>query len=61
MMAKTLEITLLKSAIGSKPKQRKTVQALGLKKLGQTVVKKDSETIRGMIQSVSHLVTVVEK
>ena len=58
---KTLEITLVKSAIGSKPNQRKTVEALGLKKMHQTVTKKDSPTIRGMIAIVSHLVHVVEK
>jgi len=58
---KTLEITLAKSLIGSKPNQRKTAQALGLSKINQTVVKKDTETIRGMINIISHLVNVVEK
>ncbi len=58
---KTLEITLVKSPIGSKPNQRKTVEALGLRKMQQTVTKKDSPTIRGMIAIVSHLVNVVEK
>ena len=60
-MEKTLEITLVKSSIGSTPRQRKTIQALGLKKIKQTVIKNDSQTIRGMIKIVSHLVNVVEK
>lgn len=58
---KTLEITLAKSLIGTKPNQRKTAQALGLSKINQTVVKNDTETIRGMIKIISHLVNVVEK
>ncbi len=60
-MEKTLEITLVKSIIGSNPSQRKTAQALGLKKINQTVVKRDTETIRGMINIIAHLVNVVEK
>lgn len=58
---KSLSITLNKSAIGSLPRQRKTLQALGLNKLHQTVVKGDSPTIRGMIKTVAHLVTVTEQ
>lgn len=58
---KTLEITLVKSLIASKPNQRKTAKALGLNKINQTVVKQDTETIRGMINIISHLVNVVEK
>ncbi len=60
-MAKELEITLVKSVIGAKPNHRKTVRALGLNKLRQTVVKHDSPTIRGMITSIAHLVEVKEK
>ncbi|AOV06535.1 50S ribosomal protein L30 [Sporosarcina ureilytica] len=59
-MAKKLEITLTKSVIGSKPAQRKTVEALGLKKINQTVAHEDNVAIRGMINRVSHLVTVNE-
>ena len=59
-MANTLEITLTKSVIGSKPVQRKTVEALGLRKLNQTVEHQDNVAIRGMITKVSHLVTVKE-
>jgi large subunit ribosomal protein L30 len=60
-MANKLEITLTKSVIGSKPAQRKTVEALGLRKLNQTVEHQDNVAIRGMIDRVSHLVTVKEQ
>lgn len=59
-MANKLEITLTKSVIGAKPTQRKTVQALGLRKLQQTVEHQDNVAIRGMINRVSHLVAVKE-
>lgn len=58
-MAK-LEITLSKSVIGRNEGQRNTVQALGLRKVNQTVVKQDNPAIRGMISKVAHLVTVKE-
>jgi large subunit ribosomal protein L30 len=60
-MANKLEITLTKSVIGAKPAQRKTVEALGLRKLNQTVEHEDNLAIRGMINKVSHLVTVKEQ
>ncbi|MBB4825295.1 50S ribosomal protein L30 [Sporosarcina sp. Te-1] len=60
-MANKLEITLTKSVIGAKPAQRKTVEALGLRKLNQTVEHEDNVAIRGMINKVSHLVTVKEQ
>lgn len=59
-MAKTLKITLVKSPIGAVPKNRKTVEALGLRKLHQTVEKPDNEAVRGMIHQVKHLVKVEE-
>lgn len=59
-MANKLEITLKKSVIGSKPAQRKTVEALGLKKINQTVEHQDNVATRGMINRVAHLVTVKE-
>ncbi len=59
-MAKKLEITLTRSLIGRPEKQRLTVKALGLRKLNQTVVKEDNAAIRGMINKVSHLVSVKE-
>lgn len=56
-MAK-LKITLTRSLIGTPDTQRKTVQALGLRKLNSTVEKEDVASIRGMIHKVEHLVTV---
>lgn len=58
-MAK-LQITLNKSVIGTKPNQRKVVEALGLRKLNQTVEQADNAAIRGMLTKVAHLVTVKE-
>ena len=55
-----LEITYKKSAIGYNQKQKATIRALGLRKLNQTVVQKDTPVIRGMVHKVSHLVEVKE-
>ncbi|WP_210367485.1 50S ribosomal protein L30 [Bacillus sp. REN3] len=60
-MASKLEITLKRSLIGRPQDQRETVKALGLRKVNQTVEKQDNAAIRGMINKVSHLVTVTEK
>lgn len=57
----TLKVTLTRSIIGRPKNQRKVVEALGLKKMHQTVEHKDNAAIRGMINKVSHLVTVEEK
>ncbi len=59
-MANKLEVTLTRSLIGRPETQRKTVEALGLKKIRQTVVHEDTPAIRGMVNKVSHLVTVKE-
>ena len=59
-MANTLKITLVKSPIGAVPKNKKTVEALGLRKLHQVVEKPDNEAVRGMIHQVKHLVKVEE-
>ena len=53
-----IKITLVKSVIGAIPKQKATVDALGLKKTNTYVVQKDSAAIRGMIHKVRHLVKV---
>jgi len=53
-----VKITLTKSLIGRKPNQVKTIQALGLTRMQSSVVKDDTEALRGMIHSVAHLVTV---
>ncbi len=59
-MADKLKITLVKSTIGASPKQRKVVQALGLKKLHHSVELADSPQTRGAIAKVQHLVKVEE-
>ncbi|MDP1500684.1 MULTISPECIES: 50S ribosomal protein L30 [Bacillus subtilis group] len=59
-MAK-LEITLKRSVIGRPEDQCVTVRTLGLKKTNQTVVHEDNAAIRGMINKVSHLVSVKEQ
>lgn len=55
-----IQIKLVRSVIGTTPKQRKNVEALGLKKRESVVVKEDNAQIRGMINKVSHLVEVTE-
>ena len=59
-MANKLKITLTKSTIGANPKQRKVVQALGLRKMHHSVELADTPATRGAIAKVSHLVTVEE-
>jgi large subunit ribosomal protein L30 len=59
-MADTLKVTLVKSPIGAIPKHRKTVEAMGLKKLHKTVEMPDNAATRGMIAQVKHLVKVEE-
>lgn len=56
----TINVKLVKSTIGSKPKHRKTVEALGLRKIGQVVEKQDNPQMRGMVNQVCHLVQIVE-
>ena len=55
-----LKVTLRKSQIGSKPKHRGTIRALGLRKVGSTNTLPDRPEIRGMLARVPHLVTVEE-
>jgi len=59
-MAKVLKIKMTRSVIGALPKQQKTIEALGLKKIGQVVELPDSPQTRGMIDVVRHLVEVSE-
>ena len=59
-MVGKLKITLVKSPISAIPKQRATVEALGLRKLNKTVEMPDNGAVRGMIARVSHLVKVEE-
>lgn len=58
-MAK-LKITLKKSTIGRLDKHKKTIAALGLRKIGQSVEQEDNSAIRGMIDSVSFMLDVEE-
>ena len=53
MKVADLKITLVKSTIGAVPKHKKTVEALGLKKLNKTVVLPDNAATRGMVKQVS--------
>lgn len=55
-----LRVTQVKSVIGGKQNQRDTIRSLGLKRISDTVVQPDRPEIRGMINTVSHLVTVEE-
>jgi len=55
-----LKITLVKSTNKARKKEKATVTALGLKKIGQSVEKADNEAMRGMVNAVSHYVTVEE-
>ena len=58
-MAK-LKITQTKSGIGYQRNQRETLRTLGLKRMHDVVVKEDRPEIRGMVRTVTHLVTVEE-
>jgi large subunit ribosomal protein L30 len=55
-----LKITYVRSIIGQKPDQQRTVRALGLRKLHQSVEHEDSPQLRGMVHKVRHLVKVEE-
>lgn len=60
LMSKKLKITQIRSAIGRLQKQKDTIKALGITKRGRSVVQDDTPVIRGMINTVNHLVTVQE-
>ena len=55
-----LKVTLVRSTIGAVPKHKKTVEALGLKKVNKTVELPDNAATRGMVKQVQHLVKVEE-
>ncbi|MBP3618348.1 MAG: 50S ribosomal protein L30 [Lachnospiraceae bacterium] len=59
-MADKLKITLIKSTIGAVPKNKATVEAMGLRKIGKSVEMPNNEATKGMIQQVRHLVKVEE-
>ena len=55
-----LKVTQIRSEIGGAQRQRDTLRSLGLKRIGDAVLKEDRPEIRGMVSAVSHLVTVEE-
>ena len=57
---KNLEITQVRSAIGKQQNQWKNLRALGIKRMGQTVVHNDTPQIRGMVNRICHLLSVAE-
>ncbi|HCU37467.1 MAG TPA: 50S ribosomal protein L30 [Armatimonadetes bacterium] len=57
---KKVKVTLVRSMICSLQRQRDTLRALGLKRIGQSVTKDDTPSIRGMLSAVGHLVTIEE-
>ncbi len=59
-MAKKLKVKQVRSAIGRLENQKRTIKALGIRKMGQTVEHNDTPAIRGMIRTVEHLVQVEE-
>lgn len=57
---KKLKITQIKSAIGYRERTKRTLEALGVKKINHSVVQPDNPAIRGMVNSISHLLEVEE-
>lgn len=55
-----LKITQRKGLVGTKPKQRESMRSLGLKRIGQSVVREDTPVVRGQINVIRHLVEVEE-
>lgn len=59
-MSARLKVTQMKSEIGGKQNQRDSLRTLGLKRIGDIVVKDDSPSVRGLVNTVRHLVKVEE-
>jgi large subunit ribosomal protein L30 len=59
-MAKKLKVTQVKSVISEKPNMRHTLRSLGLKRIGDSVVREDTQANRGYVRTVAHLVKVEE-
>ncbi len=57
-MAKKIQVTQIRSGIGSTKKQRESLKGLGLRKINHTVELEGSPSILGMVRKVSHLVKV---
>jgi large subunit ribosomal protein L30 len=60
-LSKELKLRLIKSPVGYTARQRATVQALGLRRLHQVIVRPDTPVTRGMVEKVKHLVQIVEE
>lgn len=56
-----LKITLVRSPIGFNETQKRTVKALGLSKMQQTVVRPDNDSVRGMVKSIEHMLKIEEQ
>ena len=56
MSERMVKIRLLRSPIGTSPRQRETLRCLGLRRVGKSVILKDSPAVRGMVRAVAHLV-----
>ena len=59
-MPDKIRITYVRSAIGRAERQKRTIRSLGLHRLGDSVEHEDSPAVRGMVESVRHLVKVEE-
>ena len=59
-MRANIKITQTKSSIGAKQNMKDTLRTLGLRKIGQSVVRENTETVLGAVHTVRHLVTVEE-
>ncbi|HBO85238.1 MAG: 50S ribosomal protein L30 [Deltaproteobacteria bacterium GWC2_42_11] len=59
-MEKTIKVTLKKSKSGATKRQKETLKGLGLTRLNKTAVLKDTVAIKGMINKVSHLISIGE-
>jgi len=57
--AKKIRITMTRSAIGRLPKHRETLRGLGLRRIGHSVELEDTPAVRGMVNQVSYMVSVV--
>ena len=55
-----LKLTLVRSTIGKSKRQKATVEALGLRKMNQSVVKEASPQVQGMVRKVQHLLSIEE-
>ena len=60
MADKKLKITLVKSTIGAVPKNKATVESMGLRKIGKSIILPDNEATRGQIRQVGNLLKVEE-